>query len=241
MSIDLVNIYRQLFRLKPPNYEDGNCMEVVGELYLLTDDKILYDHLFLELEPKRCCIPYYHDESSVIAGRSAGTVEAILFYDKRYKAHYTTKKLYKLILAAFENEMDLKSFIQIIVKNPIEVDSVVDETSCEQYELCWDAFYKTQSDLIPKGKVQFEEGASTSLSQEREGLLEEVELELDEFGYSVQLPEEERWYILREAVEIIDIESVVRDLNLLMENYGIEDKKDIFKLEHDLKKIRRYY
>lgn len=247
-SIDLVNIYRQLFSLKQPDYNDGNCLDIVNDIYLLTDDEVLYDHLFLKLKPKRCCLPYYESDSGLKAGTNSGTIEAILFYDRKFKVHYTTKNLYQLIIGAFEYEMEVMNLIQIFIKNPIEIESIIDETNCDKYDLCWDSIYKTKSDLEPRGRVEFQQGACSSLRKgEQKSLTQSSSFvsELGTFGYSPQLEEEERWDILKEAVEVIGFDEVIKHINCLISAHRKMKTKDIskgtFKLEHDLKKLRRYY
>lgn len=244
MNVDMINIYRQLFSLKPPKYQDGVCLEIVEDIYMLTDDNILYDNLFTLLEPKRCCIPYFLDGEDIIIGRAAGTVEAILFYDKKYKVHYTTLNLYEIILALFQYELELIELDQIIINEPVEVESIIDESNCQEYDLCWDSISKTKSDLTTKGKLEFEEGDCSSLAKELGNIQKSNESKLDDYGYSVFLPENERWFILREAAEELGYDMVVNHINRLIaanRKKKIRDNSSLFKLEHDLKKLRRYY
>ncbi len=148
--------------LKPPEYKDGSCLDVVNNIFLLSDEK-LYKHIFNELEPVRCCIPYYKEKSNIVYGLMAGTVEGILFYQKKYKAYYTSESLYNLILADLEERLKVQSLDEIAIKDPVMVEDPIDEGNCFEYGLCWDSLGKKESSINPKGKVEFQEGASSKV------------------------------------------------------------------------------
>lgn len=244
MNVNLINIYKQLFTLNPPNYENGKCLDVVDDIYMLSDEEELYYNMFLSLEPKRCCIPYFIDEYSVATNSIEGTVEAILFYDKRYKVHYTTESLYEIILDSLQKEVNQKGLNYLLVRNPKEIDTIIDASNCHEYDLCWDYIDKEISDLDTKVKLEFEEGSCSDLREVDLAQEPYPDIELHRFGYSVDLPENERWFVMKEAAEDIGFCTVINNINYLLAKARKMKPKDnvsIFKLEHDLKKLRRYY
>lgn len=244
MNVNIINIYKQLFSLNPPNYENGKCLDVVDDIYLLLDEDVLCQNIFLSLEPKRCCIPYFLDEYSVTSNTIEGTVEAILFYDKKYKVHYTTSSLYEIILDSLQKEIHLKGLNFLLVRNPREVESIIDASNCHEYDLCWGYVDKENSDLEIKGKLEFEEGNCSELKEDYLAHEPYPDTELHRFGYAVDLPEDERWFILKDAAEEIGFWMVINNINYLLGKARKGKPRDnisIFKLEHDLKKLRRYY
>lgn len=244
MNVNLVNIYKQLLSLNPPNYENGNCLDVVDDIYLLLDEDALYHNIFLTLEPKRCCIPYFFDEYSVTANTIEGTVETILFYDNKYRIHYTTSSLYEIVLDSLQKEIDIKGLNFILVRNPREVESIIDSSNCYEYDLCWGSIDKEISDLEIQGKLEFEEGNCSVLKEDHLAYEPYPDTELHRFGYVVELPEDERWHILKDAAEEIGFCMVINNINYLLAKARKGKPRDnisIFKLEHDLKKLRRYY